>query len=136
MRFLAALVLVAGSLADRLGRRRLFAVGLAVFSVASGLAAISPDPTFLNISRAIQGIGGAAMFAVSLALIAQEFPAGRERGAAMGAYGATIGVAVAIGPPRGRRAHGQPRLGVGLLPQRADRDRGHRRDLRQAARVP
>jgi EmrB/QacA subfamily drug resistance transporter len=95
---LAALVLVAGSLADRLGRRRLFAVGLAVFSVASGLAAISPDPTFLNVSRAIQGIGGAAMFAVSLALIAQEFPAGRERGAAMGAYGATIGVAVAIGP--------------------------------------
>jgi EmrB/QacA subfamily drug resistance transporter len=95
---LAALVLSAGSLADRLGRRRVFAVGLAIFSVASGLAALSPDPTFLNVSRAIQGIGGAVMFAVSLALIAQEFPAGRERGAAMGAYGATIGVAVAVGP--------------------------------------
>jgi len=95
---LAALVLIAGSLADRLGRRRVFAAGLAIFSVASGLAALSPDPTFLNVSRAIQGIGGAAMFAVSLALIAQEFPAGRERGSAMGVYGATIGVAVAIGP--------------------------------------
>jgi EmrB/QacA subfamily drug resistance transporter len=95
---LAALVLSAGSLADRLGRRRVFAAGLAIFSVASGLAALSPDPTFLNVSRAIQGVGGAVMFAVSLALIAQEFPAGRERGAAMGAYGATIGVAVAIGP--------------------------------------
>ena len=95
---LAALVLIAGSLADRLGRRRLFVAGLAIFSVASGLAALSPDATFLNVSRAIQGIGGAVMFAVSLALIAQEFPAGRERGAAMGAYGATIGVAVAIGP--------------------------------------
>jgi EmrB/QacA subfamily drug resistance transporter len=95
---LAALVLSAGSLADRLGRRRVFAAGLLIFSVASGLAALSPDPTFLNISRAIQGVGGAAMFAVSLALIAQEFPPGRERGTAMGAYGATIGVAVAIGP--------------------------------------
>src|SRR4051812_28485152 len=95
---LAALVLSAGSLADRLGRRRVFAGGLAIFSLASGLAALSPDPTFLNVSRPLQGIGGAAMFAVSLALIAQEFPAGRERGTAMGLYGATIGVAVAIGP--------------------------------------
>src|SRR3954449_9333821 len=95
---LAALVLTAGSLADRLGRRRVFAVGLGIFSLASLVAALSPDPTFLNVSRAIQGIGGAVMFAVSLALIAQEFPPGRERGTAMGAYGATIGVAVAIGP--------------------------------------
>src|ERR687892_1287182 len=95
---LAALVLTAGSLADRLGRRRLFAVGLAIFTLASLLCALAPDPTFLNLARAIQGVGGAVMFAVSLALIAQEFPAGRERGMAMGLYGATIGVAVAIGP--------------------------------------
>src|SRR5215204_2981650 len=95
---LAALVLTAGSLADRLGRRRVFAVGLAIFSVASLLCALAPDPTFLNLARALQGVGGAAMFAVSLALVAQEFTAGRERGMAMGLYGATIGVAVAIGP--------------------------------------
>jgi EmrB/QacA subfamily drug resistance transporter len=95
---LAALVLVAGSLADRLGRRRVFAVGLVVFSAASALCALAPDPTFLNVARALQGVGGAIMFAVSLALIAQEFPAGRERGTAMGIYGASIGVAVAIGP--------------------------------------
>src|SRR5918911_1530777 len=95
---LAALVLTAGSLADRFGRRRLFVVGLGVFSVASLLCALAPDPTFLNVARALQGIGGAVMFAVSLALLAQEFPAGRERGTAMGLYGATIGVAVAIGP--------------------------------------
>jgi EmrB/QacA subfamily drug resistance transporter len=95
---LAALVLTAGSLADRLGRRRLFAAGLGIFSVASLLAALAPDPTFLNLARALQGVGGAAMFAVSLALIAQEFPAGRERGAAMGIYGATLGVAAAFGP--------------------------------------
>jgi EmrB/QacA subfamily drug resistance transporter len=95
---LAALVLTAGSLADRLGRRRVFAAGLAVFSVASLLCAVAPDPAFLNVARAVQGVGGAAMFAVSLALIAQEFAAGRERGMAMGMYGATIGMAVAIGP--------------------------------------
>ena len=95
---LAAVVLTAGSLADRLGRRAVFAFGLAVFSAASLAAGLAPDATFLNISRAIQGIGGAAMFAVSLALVAQEFAAGRERATAMGVYGATIGVAVAVGP--------------------------------------
>src|SRR3954464_1739164 len=95
---LAALVLTAGVLADRLRRRRGVAAGLAIFTVASLAAGLAPDPTFLNITRAIQGIGGAVMFAVSLALIAQEFEPGRERGAAMGVYGATIGVAVATGP--------------------------------------
>jgi EmrB/QacA subfamily drug resistance transporter len=95
---LAALVLTAGVLADRLGRRRVFAVGLGVFTVASLLAGLASDPTFLNLARALQGVGGAIMFAVSLALIAQEFTAGRERGTAMGVYGATIGVAVATGP--------------------------------------
>src|ERR671918_327121 len=95
---LAALVLTAGVLADRLGRRRVFAAGLAIFTVASLLAGFAPDPTFLNLSRGLQGVGGAVMFAVSLALIAQEFEAGRERGVAMGVYGATIGIAVAVGP--------------------------------------
>jgi EmrB/QacA subfamily drug resistance transporter len=95
---LAALVLTAGSLADRFGRRRLFVAGLSIFSAASALCALAPDPIFLNLARALQGVGGAVMFAVSLALIAQEFPAGRERGMAMGLYGASIGVAVAVGP--------------------------------------
>ena len=92
------MVLTAGSLADRLGRRGVFAAGLGIFAVASLAAGLAPDATFLNISRAVQGIGAAAMFSVSLALVAQEFPAGRERAMAMGVYGATIGVAVAVGP--------------------------------------
>ena len=95
---LAAVVLTAGSLADRLGRRGVFAAGLGIFAAASLAAGLAPDATFLNISRAVQGIGAAAMFSVSLALVAQEFPAGRERATAMGVYGATIGVAVAVGP--------------------------------------
>jgi MFS family permease len=95
---LAALALTAGSLADRLGRRLIFAAGLAVFTLASLLCALAPDATFLNLARALQGVGAAAMFAVSLALIAVDFRLGRERAMAMGMYGATIGLAVAIGP--------------------------------------
>ncbi len=95
---LAAIVLTAGSLADRLGRRAVFAGGLGIFAAASLAAGLAPDATFLNVSRAVQGIGAAAMFAVSLALVAQEFAPGRARATAMGVYGATIGVSVAVGP--------------------------------------
>jgi EmrB/QacA subfamily drug resistance transporter len=94
---LAALLLTAGSLADLLGRRMVFAVGLVCFTVASLLCAISPDATTLILARGAQGIGGAAMFATSLALLAQEFH-GPERGTAFGLWGATTGAAVAVGP--------------------------------------
>ncbi len=94
---LAAFLLTAGSLADRIGRRRVFAVGFLIFTIASFLCGISPNATVLNLARALQGIGGAAMFATSLALIAQEFQ-GKERGTAIGVWGATIGGAVAVGP--------------------------------------
>ncbi|MGH2891311.1 MAG: MFS transporter, partial [Solirubrobacteraceae bacterium] len=95
---LAAVVLTAGSIADRIGRRAVFAAGLGIFAAASLAAGLAPDATFLNVARAIQGIGGAAMFAVSLALLAQEWAPGSERAKAMGIYGATIGAAVAVGP--------------------------------------
>ncbi|MDQ3850078.1 MAG: MFS transporter [Actinomycetota bacterium] len=94
---LAAFVLTSGSLADRLGRRRVFVVGLVIFTVASALCALSVSPLTLNLARALQGVGGAVMFAVSLALLAQDFQ-GRERGTATSIYGAAIGVAVATGP--------------------------------------
>lgn len=95
---LAAVVLTAGSIADRVGRRAVFAGGLGVFAAASLAAGLAPDATLLNAARAVQGIGAAAMFAVSLALVAQEFSPGRERATAMGVYGATIGASVAVGP--------------------------------------
>ena len=94
---LAAVMLVAGSLGDLLGHRALFAAGLAVFSISSLVCGLASDPLVLNLSRAIQGVGGAAMFATSLALIAQEFR-GRERGTALGIWGATAGASIAIGP--------------------------------------
>jgi EmrB/QacA subfamily drug resistance transporter len=94
---LAALMLVAGSLGDLLGHRRVFGLGLVVFSVASLLCGLAPDALFLILCRAAQGVGGAAMFAASLALLANEFK-GRERGIALGIWGATAGASVAIGP--------------------------------------
>jgi EmrB/QacA subfamily drug resistance transporter len=94
---LAALLLTAGSLADLLGRRRVFVFGVACFTVASLLCALAPSALTLILARGAQGIGGAAMFATSLALLAQQFQ-GRERGTAFGIWGATTGAAVAIGP--------------------------------------
>jgi EmrB/QacA subfamily drug resistance transporter len=94
---LAALLLVAGSFGDQFGHRRVFALGLAAFTAASLCCGLASHPLFLIASRAAQGIGGAAMFAASLALIGREFQ-GRERGTAFGLYGATVGASVAVGP--------------------------------------
>jgi EmrB/QacA subfamily drug resistance transporter len=94
---LAALLLTAGSLADLFGRRLLFAAGLGLFTAASLLCALASSPLFLELARALQGIGAAAMFATSLALLAATFQ-GRERGTAFGVWGATTGAAVAVGP--------------------------------------
>jgi len=97
---LAALLLTAGSLADLYGRRRLFVIGLVIFTVGSTACGAAQDIFFLQISRAFQGIGGAAMFATALALLASAFH-GKDRGTAFGIFGATTGVAVAIGPVLG-----------------------------------
>jgi EmrB/QacA subfamily drug resistance transporter len=97
---LAAFLLTSGSIADLVGRRLVFAVGVVVFTVGSVLCGVAADPTFLAISRAFQGVGGAIMFATSLALLADAF-APRERGVAFGVFGAITGVAVAIGPVLG-----------------------------------
>jgi EmrB/QacA subfamily drug resistance transporter len=94
---LAALLLTAGSLADGLGRRRIFIAGLALFTAASALCGLSGSPLMLNLARALQGVGGAFMFATSLALLASAYQ-GRDRGTALGLWGATTGAAVAVGP--------------------------------------
>ncbi len=94
---LAALLLTAGSLADVLGRRAVFVGGLVIFTVASLLCGLAASPLVLELARALQGIGGAGMFATGLALLAANFQ-GRQRGAAFGIWGATTGAAVAVGP--------------------------------------
>jgi EmrB/QacA subfamily drug resistance transporter len=94
---LAAFLLTAGSLADRYGRRLLYLVGLAVFTGASALCGFAVSTLMLQLSRALQGVGGAIMFAVSLALLADAFR-GKDRGIAFGVWGAVTGLAVAIGP--------------------------------------
>ena len=94
---LAALLLTSGSLADLLGRRRIFAIGLVIFSAASLLCGVAQSPLMLNLSRGVQGIGGAMMFATSLALLGNAYR-GRERGVAFGVWGAVTGAAVSIGP--------------------------------------
>src|SRR5579863_43409 len=94
---LAALILTWGSISDRFGRKRVFIAGLTVFTASSLLCGVAQSITMLIWSRALQGVGGAAMFATGLALIAQDFQ-GPARGKAIAAWGATVGGAVAIGP--------------------------------------
>src|SRR5579863_8399164 len=94
---LASVLLTMGTLADRLGRRLMYSIGLSLFALTSLLCALSPSALFLIIARGCQGIGGAIMFATALALLAQEFH-GRDRGTAFGVWGATIAASAAVGP--------------------------------------
>ena len=94
---LAAFLLTAGSLADMYGRRLLYLIGLAVFTCASVLCGFAASTLMLQLSRGLQGVGGAIMFAVSLALLADAFR-GKDRGIAFGVWGTVTGLAVAIGP--------------------------------------
>ena len=97
---LAAFLLTAGSLADRFGRRLLFAIGLVIFTGGSLACGVATGPLFLILARAGQGIGGAVMFATSLALLADAFR-GRDRATAFAVFGAVTGIAVAVGPVLG-----------------------------------
>ncbi|GAA0232456.1 MFS transporter [Actinomadura nitritigenes] len=94
---MAVFQLTAGSLGDRVGRRRMFLIGVAAFGLASLACAVSTTPDMLIWSRAVQGLAGAVMFATTLALVAQIYH-GQMRGLAFGVRGAAAGVAVALGP--------------------------------------
>jgi EmrB/QacA subfamily drug resistance transporter len=94
---LGALLLVGGSLGDRLGRRRIFMVGLAGFGATSALCAIAPNAELLVAARAVQGVAGALLVPSSLALITAVFGP-EERGGAIGSWTAWTGVAFVAGP--------------------------------------
>ena len=93
----AVLLITGSALGDRLGRRRLFAVGLALFSAASAACALSPNIGLLIAARAVQGAGAALIAPLSLALLGTAFPPAR-RGWALGIYSGITGIAVLAGP--------------------------------------
>ena len=93
----AVLLLSAAAVGERFGRRRIFVLGIAVFTVASALAALAPDIAVLVAARAVQGAGGAMIMPLSLTLLSAAVPPER-RNAALGLWGAIGGMAVAVGP--------------------------------------
>ncbi len=94
---LAALLLVSGSIGDIVGQRNVFGAGVVVFTLSSLTCGLAGNSTVLVASRAVQGVGGAMMFATSLALLSQEF-SHRDRATAFAVWGAVSGGAVAMGP--------------------------------------
>ncbi|MYV99626.1 MFS transporter [Streptomyces sp. SID3343] len=97
---LAAVLLAAGSLADRFGRRRMFVAGTVLFTASSGLCALAPDANLLIAARVLQGLGASAMFATTLALLGHAYQ-GRDRSTAIGVWGAVSAAAAAVGPLAG-----------------------------------
>lgn len=93
----AALLLVFGTLADRFGRRRMLLIGVAIFTLASVAAALSPTGAFLIGARLLQGVGGAMVLPTTLSLINANFR-GKERAIAFAVWGSTIGGMTALGP--------------------------------------
>jgi len=95
---IASLLLLSGSTADRLGRRRTFQVGLALFSAGSLLCSLAPTLGWLIAARALQGVGGSMLNPVAMSIITNVFTDPRERAKAIGAWGAVVGISLALGP--------------------------------------
>ena len=93
----AVLLLTGAALGDRFGRRRLFVIGLAIFTVGSAAAALSPSSEVLILARAMQGLGGAIVTPLTLTILSAGVPPER-RAVALGAWGGVGGLAIAIGP--------------------------------------
>jgi EmrB/QacA subfamily drug resistance transporter len=93
----AVLLLTGAALGDRFGRRLMFSVGLAIFTLASAAAALAPSIGALDAARAVQGVGGAIVMPLTLTILSAAVPPER-RGLALGAWGGISGLAVAIGP--------------------------------------
>src|SRR5882762_8403102 len=97
----AALLLVAGSLSDRLGRKGVLLSGLAVFGVASLAGGLTSTPGQLIVARCVMGLGAAMVFPATLSLISNVFTERGERARAIGLWGASAGAAIALGPIAG-----------------------------------
>ncbi|MFD7686612.1 MFS transporter [Streptomyces sp. NPDC059781] len=95
---LASLLMLAGSTADRIGRRRVFMAGLVIFTFGSVLCSLAPDLTSLVAFRMIQAVGGSMLNPVAMSIITNTFTDPRERARAIGAWGAVVGISMAAGP--------------------------------------
>jgi MFS family permease len=93
----AVLLLTGAALGDRFGRRRIFSIGLAIFTLGSAASALAQNPTMLIVARAVQGAGAAMVTPLTLTILSAGVPANR-RGVALGAWGGIGGLAVAVGP--------------------------------------
>src|SRR5471030_2746438 len=93
----AVLLLTGAALGDRFGRRRMFAIGIGIFTLGSAAAALAPSVGALDAARAFQGLGGAIVMPLTLTILSAAVPAER-RGLALGAWGGITGLAVAFGP--------------------------------------
>jgi MFS transporter, DHA2 family, methylenomycin A resistance protein len=98
---LASIMLTAGSTADRIGARKVFAAGLTVFAAGSAACAAAPSLGVLIAARAVQGLGASALLPCSLALLVHQFPDPRSRARALGVWGAMGSLGVALGPVLG-----------------------------------
>lgn len=97
----AGLLMLAGSVADRIGRRKVFQFGLTLFALGSLISSFAPNPEILIASRVVQGIGGSMLNPVALSIITNTFTEPRARARALGTWSAVIGIAMALGPPIG-----------------------------------
>src|SRR3954468_20451034 len=95
---LATLLILCGSIADRIGRRRVFTVGLGLFSLGSLLCSTAPSPGWLIAFRALQGVGGSMLNPVAMSIIRNVFTDARERAQAIGVWGGVVGISMALGP--------------------------------------
>ena len=95
---LATLLILSGSIADRIGRKRVFAIGLGLFSVGSLLCSAAPSPGWLIAFRALQGVGGSMLNPVAMSIIRNVFTDPRERAQAIGVWGGVVGISMALGP--------------------------------------
>jgi EmrB/QacA subfamily drug resistance transporter len=95
---LASLLMLSGSMADRLGRKRVFSLGLILFTLGSLLCSVAPSLELLVVFRMVQAVGGSMLNPVAMSIIRNVFTDARERAQAIGVWGATVGISLALGP--------------------------------------
>ncbi len=95
---LASFLMLAGSTADRIGRRRIFRIGLTLFTLGSLMCSVAPSLSWLIVARVLQALGGSMLNPVAMSIVTNTFPEPKERARAIGMWGAVFGLSMALGP--------------------------------------